>query len=64
MTTSSFIAKLSAATVAVGFISVGAVLPDAAQALTLITSRTALESNDLVNWGVLGPQFSDVPLCY
>jgi hypothetical protein len=61
MTTSSFIGKLSAATIGVAFINVGAVFPDAAQALTLITSRTALESNDSVNWAVLGPQFTDVP---
>ena len=60
MATLSFI-RTSAVTVGALFI-VGALFNQAAQAaLTLVTTRTALGADEVVNWQVLGEPYSSIP---
>jgi hypothetical protein len=61
MATSNVIKKLSTATAGAALIGLATLFPGTAQAVTLVTSRTALGSNDFVDWGVLGSSYTNVP---
>ncbi len=60
MTSSTLIKKLSMAAAGTAFVALGSLLPNQANALTLVTNRPDLGANDSVDWGTLGTPFTTV----
>lgn len=52
--------KIVSTAIAVSLITFGVMLPKPAQALSLVTDRTALGANDYIDWGTLGSSFTPV----
>ena len=52
--------KIVSTAIAVSLITFGVMLPKPAQAISLVTDRTALGANDYIDWGTLGSSLTPV----